>query len=129
MNDKRKRRYAMAVGCCFLSMSAFFAPPASAAVEDRPSAVLQITPEPEVYTVTGRLTKAERVGRFWEIELQVAGGAAHAYLAETCVFFDEKGEQISESDFLENYIDKVVTIDFLEDSEGKNAIIECRAER
>jgi hypothetical protein len=97
--------------------------------EEAPGVGDFLMPPREILTASGRLIEVKIEISPETITIQVPGGTSTAYLTETCVFFNEKGEEMSLSDFLGRYMDKIITVDFLEDNNGKNAIIECRAGR
>jgi hypothetical protein len=68
-------------------------------------------------------------GIFRELELQTVSGTGYGYAVELCRFLDYREKEISSSDFFSRYMKRVITIDFIEDREGRYAIIECRVGR
>ena len=85
-------------------------------------AIMRIT----TLEVTGMLVGIDESINPPEITLDVDGEPASGHLVRNCVFRDERGRELSQKDFADRYVDKIVTVELYEDS---GEVISCRAGR
>jgi hypothetical protein len=86
--------------------------------------------ENSLFEATAQLMDVKRVKegdeRYWKVLLQAKGLTIEGYAIESCRFLDERGEEISASDFFRRYAKRTIDMQVDEDS---NRIVEFKVPR